>query len=83
MCSLKAAQVHERPFRTAKDHVQPKGKKISDFIVISSLQAGQQVSAVSEWVSLRTEQFSQARAYLYRPPQLPGYRLPMMMRMMK
>ena len=23
MCGLKAAQIHERPFRAAKDHVQP------------------------------------------------------------
>ena len=23
MCGLKAAQVHERPFRAAKDHMQP------------------------------------------------------------
>ena len=39
MCGLKAAKIHERPFRAAKDHVQtlaaldfylPKGKKDSD-----------------------------------------------------
>ena len=23
MCGLKAAQIHERPFRAAKDHMQP------------------------------------------------------------
>ena len=42
----KAAQIHERPFRAAKDHVQPlaaqdsflpNGKKIGDFIAISSM----------------------------------------------
>ena len=39
MCDLKAAQIHERPFSTVKDHVQPlaaldsflpNGKKNSD-----------------------------------------------------
>ena len=44
MCGLKAAQIHERPFRAAKDHVQPlaaldsflpNGKKDSDLTPFS------------------------------------------------
>ena len=56
MCGLKAAQIHERPFRAAKDHVQPlaaldsflpNGKKILICLQLSSMGGRFQVTAAT------------------------------------